>query len=421
MPSVLHVSAHMGGGIGSVLSSVAVNAKNSSLFTHEFMLLEPTKSEHYIDICSKNDISICLADDVNIVEKINTSDIVQIEWWHHPLTMKFMYDYLTMTPCRLIIWSHISGCTYPYIPANFVRLPEKFVFASPYSYENPLWNEDEKNHIRNISDVVVSSGGNFTNSTYKTKLNQLNFAVGYIGFLGYSKICPNFIEFCRVIDIPDVSFIIVGDLKYGEALVNDAKKSGIWDKFKFTGYSTNVGEKLNIFDVFGYLLNPEHTGASENSLLEAMAAGVPPVVLNQSVERYIVQDGHTGFVVNNSVEYGKIMRYLYENPQERLYIGENAKRYVLNKFNIKNTVNGLENVYKSVLNFDKKTHNIDSVFGNSPYEWFKSCLANKHYKTLNLDLILSPSKGSIYQYMKYFPEEKNFMEYLSELISRGER
>lgn len=420
MPSILHITAHLGGGVGSVLSSVAVNAKqNGSFFTHEIMQLEPTENRHYVKICQENNISLCLADEINIEDKINSADIVQIEWWHHPLTMKFMHDYLSLTHCRLVVWSHISGSKYPYIPAGFVRLPEKFIFTSPNSYENPLWSEESRAQIRKISEVVVSSSGNFMAMKSKTKSHS-GFVIGYVGFLGYNKISPDFIRFCDAVDIPEALFTVVGDISYGKALVNDVKKFGKQEKFKFTGYTTDVGEEMRNFDVFGYLLNPEHTGTAENSLLEAMAAGIPPVVLNQSAEKYIVQDGHTGFIVNNFDEYRKVIRYLYERSQERIRIGENASRYARENFCLSNTARGLENIYRNVLASNKKVRDVNSVFGDNPYEWFKTCLGNSDIKTSNTDLILGPGKGSIYQYIKYFPKEERLKEYLLSILPMSE-
>ena len=158
MRKVLHITAHLGGGVGGVLSAVALNAKqNGSVFRHEIMQLEPTNNRHYVEICEKNGIPLMLADKTDIKNKISSADIVQIDWWPHPLTMKFMHDNLSAVPSRLVIWSHVSGCKYPYIPAGFIKLPRKFIFTSPFSYENPYWDEETKDKIREISEVVISS------------------------------------------------------------------------------------------------------------------------------------------------------------------------------------------------------------------------------------------------------------------------
>lgn len=420
MPSVLHITAHLGGGAGSVLSSVAISAeKSGSAFRHEIMQLEPTSNRHYVEICEEKGIPLMLANDTDIRSKLSSSDIVQINWWPHPLTMKFMCDHLSEVPTRLVIWSHVSGCKYPYIPADFVELPEKFIFTSPFSYENPFWDEESKAKIRKISEVVISSNGNYNCKKCQIR-NSPKFTIGYVGYLGYSKTNSDFVKFCEAVDIPGAQFTVVGDLSHGEALVNDVKKSSLQDRFTFTGYVNNVEEKLTDFDAFGYLLNSEHTGTAENALLEAMAAAVPPVVLNQKALKHIVQDGHTGLVVNNHHEYGKAMRYLFENPDERVRIGENASRFVRENFSISNTLHGLENVYKKVLSADKKSCEVKNVFGNNPYEWFKTCLGGDYVNALNIDMILGPSKSSIYQYIKYFPEDEELKGYLSRILPVNE-
>jgi len=420
MRKVLHITAHLGGGVGGVLSAVALNAKqNGSVFRHEIMQLEPTNNRHYVEICEKNGIPLMLADKTDIKNKISSADIVQIDWWPHPLTMKFMHDNLSAVPSRLVIWSHVSGCKYPYIPAGFIKLPRKFIFTSPFSYENPYWDEETKDKIREISEVVISSSGNYAGKKCGIKSGS-EFVIGYVGYLGYRKTNPDFIKFCEAVDIPGVQFTVVGDVSHGQDLIRDAEKSGLRERFVFTGYVNNVEKQLANFDAFGYLLNPEHTGTAENALLEAMAAGIPPVVLNQNALKHIVRDGYTGFVVNDTGEYGKAMRYLFENPLERIRIGENASQFVRENFCISNTLSGLEKVYNKVLAADKRVYDVKGVFGDTPYEWFKMCLGDEKDNASNLEFILGPSKCSIYQYIKYFSEDKALEKFLSSVLPVNE-
>lgn len=416
MAKVLHVTAHLGGGVGNVLSSVACYAKKiGSDFEHEIIELEPTENTHFVDICKQNNITVYPASEINIQKEIGTSDILQVEWWHHPLTMKFMFDYLQTNTCRFIVWSHISGCNYPCTPASFVKLPEKFIFASPYSFENPSWSETERSEIKDLASVVVSSSGNFPKEPV-AKTYHHGFNIGYIGFLNYNKTNPDFVKYCSAIDIPEVCFTVVGDTAFGDELISDVKKAEMWNKFNFTGYSTNVSRELSTFDVFGCLLNNQHTGTAENSLLEAMAAGVPPVILNQCSEKYTVKDGETGLVVNSIDEYANAMRYLYQNPKVRLKIGENASRYIKEQFSINITVLGLEQIYSRVLMTSKKRHDISRVFGSTPADWFSTCLRKDEEMLHHSNLMFGKSKGSIYQYMKYYPFDKKLKKMYNSLL-----
>ena len=114
--------------------------------------------------------------------------------------------------------------------------------------------------MRIQAKLVVSSGNDFRSMVTKRKQHD-GFHVGYVGFLGYEKTRPNFVEICEACaDIDGIKFIIVGDLAYGEELLCDIERSEHKDKFILKGYSHNVQEELSDFDVFACLLNKEHPG-----------------------------------------------------------------------------------------------------------------------------------------------------------------
>ena len=170
-------------------------------------------------------------------------------------------------------------------------------------------------------------------------------------------------------------------------------------------------------DVFGYPLNPLHFGTTENALLEAMAAGVPPVCLKHCTEKHILRDGETGLLVNNAEEYGNAVKWLFYHPKERARMGEQAREAVMVRFSVERTVSGLHEVYARVLKKDKKLHDFSAVFGNSPSEYFLSCLPpDIKRKFMKKDtacdfsdwpLILKErSKSSLPQFARYYPKDR---------------
>jgi len=414
MIKVVHVTAHLGGGIGRILSSIAIYSKSGCEFEHTIITLEATQMSQFEELCKNHGITVLLASECDLNSIIMQADIVQVDWWHHPLTTQFMVNCLSRIKCRLLIWSHISGCNYPAIPSRFVFLPDAFVFATPFSYENPFWSEEERRQIIERSHVVVSSGIDIDKPVKKK--SHTSFNVGYIGFLGYSKTHPEFVKYCEsVYDIPDIKFIVVGDTAYGEQLVKDAQASElIRDKMVFAGYSLNVLDNLAEFDVFGYPLNPDHTGTAENALLEAMGAGVVPVVLNQCAEKYLVQNMKTGLVVNGISEYSQAIRWLYENPHKRLRLGNNASKFVIEEYHIRTTTNKINKVYDELMKSDKSFHDAASVFGKTPYEWFLSCYMGDENNIRGT--AFAETKGSAKHYLKYF----NYDEKLRKVVEENE-
>ncbi|BCZ48617.1 hypothetical protein psyc5s11_46840 [Clostridium gelidum] len=441
MNKVLHITAHLGGGVGKVLSNVCSYNQNDE-YEHAIILLEKPQQLQFVNQALENGVEVFIEPSREIIEKkIKEYDIVQIEWWNHPLMCKFLYNFPEM-PVRLIIWSHISGCSYPFIKKDFIKNCNRFLFTSPYSLENIyLRNQDTEEFIKNNTDIIYSSGG-FSNIKKREHFNDNVFNIGYIGTLNFCKLKPEFVTYCNEINISNSKFIMVGDNSTQNAILNEAEKKGIDERFEFIGYTDNVQNQLNRFDVFGYPLNTEHYGTTENALLEAMAAGVPPIVLNQCTEKYLVKNMETGIVVNNEKEYGNAIRYLYENVDERIRIGNNARTYVLEKFSLKNTIMNLNKSYECVMKTEKKDFSFKTILGSTPSEWFLSCLGDdkqifkngiQSLKCNNYEEILEnqqqiqncrqilkeKNKSSIYQFQRYFKDDK-FLSYWKNVLERKE-
>ena len=293
--SILHITPHLGGGVGRVLLNYFTQVKGDRSFVHEVACLDYA-NKHALDVAEN--IGIELTDRMacnvhSLLGRIAGADIVLIHWWNHPL----LYDFLIRTdlpPCRVVMWSHISGFHPPYVfTEKIICYPDLFVFTTPASYETQEVQrlpDQKKKSLR----VVWSTGGvehvrNVTPQVHK------GFNVGYIGTVDYCKMHPDFLDMCLGIDIPDVNFIVCGGQKEKE-IQKEAERLGIGGKIIFTGLVQDIREYLSIFDVFGYPLAPYHYGTCDQVLAECMACGVVPVVFSNQMENQIVQDGVTGMV-----------------------------------------------------------------------------------------------------------------------------
>ncbi len=297
MYDILHIMPHMGPGVGKALSALSIiAAKTKSEFQHRILLLERPTNLKYIAICKENGVAVFWPEDKKeVMNLISGADIVQLEWWHHPLVLGFLGD-LSRIPVRLTVWSHISGCTYPLISADFIHLPEHFFFTSAYSFENPFWNADQLREIKSKSTVACGSGGHDNISGIAPQPHP-DFNIGYIGTLDFRKLHPEFVHFCAEVNTPEARFILVGDPENKQDILKQAHEKNISEKFEFTGFTNDVKAEFERFDVFGYLLNPDHYGTTDNALLEAMGAGMPIIVLNQCGEKHVIRHMETGLIV----------------------------------------------------------------------------------------------------------------------------
>lgn len=420
MPTVLHVTAHLGGGVGRILSSVSIYAGIHSPYKHEILCLEATRTKQFDELLVKHEVALHHAGSCDVDRLLKQADIVQLDWWHHPLMSEFMMGPLAQVSCRLIVWSHISGCSFPHIPFDLVKYADRFVFSTPYSLENARWTSSQRMEIELLTRTIVSSGID-TVDKVNSRMHQTDtdqFRVGYVGFLGYEKIHPEFIKYCESIsDLPNISFVFAGDPAYGEEFLREMEASpAIASKTTFLGYVNDVYELFRDIDVFVYLLNPEHYGTAENVLLEAMNAGVPPIVMNQCTEKYIVEDQITGVCVDSKESFREQMRELYYDRNKLQTLGREAAARVQGRYHISRTVKQLDEVYSDILKAPQRKHDAAAVLGNTPFDWFRACYAGDLENIKGV--AFSTTKGSIKHYASYYKYDDRLKEVIDQNESR---
>lgn len=392
---ILHITAHLGGGVGKIISSVAINDKENE---HLILILQKPENLKFNNLCIENNVNVFYVDDICVLNILSSVDIVQLEWWHNPITMEFMYNHLQDISCRLIIWSHTNGCNFPFIPTKFVELPLKFIFSSEYSLDNPTFIKNIA--FSNQTSVIVSTG--IDECKIIQKIERDTFNIGYLGTISYNKNYVNIVQFYEAVanKIDNVKFILAGDIFNAKDVVADFNNSKIANKVEFSGFVNDVKTEFSKYDIFSYLLNDNNYATAENALLEAMAYGLCPIVFNQCTEKYIVQHMETGLVVNNMQEYIEAVLLLYEKPKLRKELGVNAHNFVKENMMIQHTILKFQSLYKEVIQKEKKSYDIIKVFGNSPKDWFFTCFnGDINNMTANEKAINSSGLG---QYENYF-------------------
>ncbi len=428
MPEVLHITTHMGGGVGKVLSGVAAYAARTRAgWRHRILLLEPPEKTNFIDACRADGVEIlCGAGEQEVLAAMRSADLVQIEWWHHPRMAAFLADFPKIK-MNLTIWAHVSGCWYPYIPAKFLRVPQRFIFTSPYSLDNPYWSEEERVWAQKHTAVVHSSGSFAAICPREERVRDGRFVVGYIGTQSYAKLHPDFVAYCACVShIPGIEFVLVGDQTNAAQIRAEAETFGIAEKFRFIDYVSDVNAELAQMDVFGYLLSPRHFGTTENALLEAMAAEVPVIAFDQCAERYLIENNETGLLVKGKEDYGRALAYLYEHPAERCRMGRAARQRVLRDFAVERTAAQLHDIYDEVVEEEQRSYDFRAAFGRAPHEFFLNGLPHELRSIFTArgpaaqelpPILREQSKSSLPHFSRVFPADKQLKNWQERFCS----
>ena len=307
MTKILHISTHLGGGVGRVLTGYLKNVKTDHDFEHQIYCLD------YINDSAKkllNESGTEYQENAHeniqdLLNAITKTDIVVIHWWNHPLLLDLLVRY-ELPPCRVAIWSHISGNQPPNIfSVPLLDYPDLFVFTTPMSYlVDEVANYADKARLK---DIWSTGGLDHIRDVVKNEHDSFN--IGYIGTVDYAKMYSNFVDMCAKIDIPNVRFIICGDGSQLEEMKQDVKSRGLDERFVFTGFINNISDYLSTFDIFAYALSSEHYGTCDQALAEAMGCGIVPVVFDNNMEKYMVSQ--CGMVVASEDEYISSIMKLY--------------------------------------------------------------------------------------------------------------
>lgn len=368
-PSVLHITAHLGQGIGKALVGAMVNqGRASSPIRHHVLCLgRPEKDDYVIQLRNAGITVDIKPEKTHLDSLISAADIIQFEWWHHPLLSELLATY-EWKKGRYIFWCHISGMNFPCIPDMLPDMAHRFVLTSPISHQSPAIRKAVAKHGP-MHCPMIPSVGNFFKSDKKSIGDGL-FHIGYCGTLSYAKMHPAYLQTLAVGNKANYRYHFAGDLPSDHDIIAEAQALGIEPQTRFHGFVSPVEPFLACLDAFVYLLQPQHYGTTENALLEAMAAGVPVIALNQSVEKCIIDPGITGILLDRIEDLPLALEWIENNPEQALSIAKNAQRHISENYNAHNSRLKFENLYTELLNSNPQEFAPAIALGATPFEWF---------------------------------------------------
>ena len=146
---ILHIAAHLGGGIGKAHAAIARELPRGVEQT--FLLLEEPIDRRHADALARCGARVTVERDPGRIRaQAHQADIVQLEYWGHPLLNK--YAHLGFVPSvKTVCWSHISGLFPPSMP-SFLAV-DRLVLTSDISL--PV----VPRAIRNRTSVINSGFG----------------------------------------------------------------------------------------------------------------------------------------------------------------------------------------------------------------------------------------------------------------------
>ena len=150
-------------------------------------------------------------------------------------------------------------------------------------------------------------------------------------------------------DYPNCHLVVVGDGPYEQKLRDKVQSLQLEQRILFVGRQDNVVEWLNSFDIF-CLPSYGEEGVPQ-SILQAMACGLPVISTPIGSIDEAVLDGETGILVSprDAVALASALRNLLENTNQCQVFGQAAMAHVLQHFSYNGMLNKMEQVFRSHL------------------------------------------------------------------------
>ncbi len=142
----------------------------------------------------------------------------------------------------------------------------------------------------------------------------------------------------------DLRCVWIGDGELRPRLERDLENMNLGPKFELSGWlpASEARRRLLGLDVF---VHYSAWDAIPNSVLEAMAAGLPVVASDIPANRGLVAPGETGLLAKNEVELLESCLSLVDDPALRRKMGEAGRRRVAEDFSRRKMIEGLSKLY----------------------------------------------------------------------------
>lgn len=382
---ILHITTHLGGGLGTAISSYIAN----SSLSHTVLELEKTINPCllYYDF---NIITMSKKEDLALLAK--SSNLVLLHYYCHPLAAWALFELNTLLGIKIVIWCHNNGIDFlrP-LPDALSDMSDAVILSgcrddrfSDYDIIRPI------PQIDTLKEIAIK--------LQKKNNNKLLFR--YIGSLSYDKIYEE----------AESWFVYLSEKWKFQIATLD---TGHDDFLKFNLLSGNTERSL-LYDCFFcavYPLKSVHYGCGELGLQELLMLGYPVILRRNKIEKEIVNNLEGVYFADSFAEFCSVCSEVSVNWDKILFEWKNRSerniqiirlRYPYDKldrliYNIYYKDAKREHVYnfnpRDIINFSYNQKNEEGL-RKILYLWRK----NKQWKV--------SQKGSPAQFKKYFPEIK---------------
>lgn len=173
--------------------------------------------------------------------------------------------------------------------------------------------------------------------------------IGFVGRLAKQKRVDDLVYAIGLVAIlrPDAHLLLVGEGPERDKLMKFARDIEVDRQTRFTGHRSDATKLLRLMDLFWIASDFE---GQSNSIMEAMAAGLPVIASDIPPNRELVIDGETGFLVKvgDRAGFQQFADRLLADPDLARRLGNAGRERMRQHFSIDNMVAAHVKLYREV-------------------------------------------------------------------------
>jgi len=397
---IVHITPHLGGGVGK--AHAALCEADAKAAERHYVLLEEPRDQRHVDVIRRTGAPVSLAPDARQLHALMASaDIVQFEWWNHPLLCGLLAG-PSLPAMRSVFWSHVSGVNAPFIPAGLIEAADRFVFTSSCSRLAPNLSGLAAGVLGRTE--VVNSGFCHAGPDMKETSSVGKGGISYLGTVEFNKMSPAVMDVIDRVAASDIVVDVWGEVG-DKSPVHDARAAMKHpERLRLRGHSQNPQAALSETSIFLYLLQPFHFGTAENALVEAMSLGCAPLVFGNPCELAIVRDGETGLVARSADHAVELLNWMLEHPEEVRRIGRKAQTEVRDLKTPARSVAAFRALWQAAMPLPKRIPVFAPVLGLTPRDWYQTLQGCAGSAENDQQVLQAASKGSLAHFMVHYPD-----------------
>lgn len=211
------------------------------------------------------------------------------------------------------------------------------------------FSENRITVIRNGVDLTRVTGGDRRVFRSQFGIREPELTIGTIGRLEPVKDHAMLLTALAMLRSRGVAFraVVVGGGSLDAALRQQTVDLGLQDSVHFAGARSDVHHALAAMDVF---VMPSRSEGLSNTIMEAMAAGLPVVATDVGGARELIADGETGRLVpaGSPGPLADALARLLGCPGERAAMATAARALAAREFSLTKMVRQYEELYRTV-------------------------------------------------------------------------